>query len=280
MKMAHRALIRQKHALNMLARTCWSTELWIFYLPRLKKLSPTEIHQNRQHLIRSMLFSTSYHKCATHYDVLGVAKEATQKEIKEAYIRLGKEYHPDMHQSLSDDDHQAPGATNEKEDEVTKKFKEINEAYEVLGRIGSKSAYDIALRNVQARNESRNSVDPTQQHATYKSYNTFEERAQAAYGYKVDPDYWTTRQDKYKIASLCVVFMILGFLIHFQIARLTSLKHGQWLDNNTKILNNSIEDMRENAQKQGNVNKGDERYNTLLAKYNADREAARNTRNA
>lgn len=62
-----------------------------------------------------------------YYDVLGVAKEATQEQIKKAYRKLAKQYHPDTN----------PG--NKKAEE---KFKEINEAYEVLGNAENRRKYD------------------------------------------------------------------------------------------------------------------------------------------
>ena len=52
-----------------------------------------------------------------YYEVLGVAKGASDDELKKAYRRLAKQYHPDLH-------------PNDKEAE--EKFKEINEAYDVL----------------------------------------------------------------------------------------------------------------------------------------------------
>ncbi|MDR2772067.1 MAG: DnaJ domain-containing protein, partial [Elusimicrobiota bacterium] len=52
------------------------------------------------------------------YEVLGVSKAATTAEIKAAYRTLALKYHPDKN----------PGNNKETED----KFKEINEAYEVL----------------------------------------------------------------------------------------------------------------------------------------------------
>lgn len=52
-----------------------------------------------------------------YYEVLGVSRTATDDELKKAYRKLAKQYHPDMN----------PGNK-----EAEAKFKEINEAYEVL----------------------------------------------------------------------------------------------------------------------------------------------------
>ncbi len=62
-----------------------------------------------------------------YYKILGVDKNATQKEIKKAYRRLARKYHPDVN----------PG-----DKEAEKKFKEINEAYEVLGDKEKRKKYD------------------------------------------------------------------------------------------------------------------------------------------
>jgi len=62
-----------------------------------------------------------------YYKVIGVDKKATAKEIKQAYRRLARKYHPDVNQ-------------NDKEAE--EKFKGINEAYEVLGDTENRKKYD------------------------------------------------------------------------------------------------------------------------------------------
>ncbi len=61
-----------------------------------------------------------------YYDILGVSKDASADEIKNAYRSMAKKYHPDINK--------APDAAE--------KFKEVNEAYEVLGDPTKKSNYD------------------------------------------------------------------------------------------------------------------------------------------
>ena len=62
-----------------------------------------------------------------YYKTLGVAKNATEKEIKKAYRKLARDFHPDK----NPDDPQAE-----------EKFKEINEAYEVLSDPEKRKKYD------------------------------------------------------------------------------------------------------------------------------------------
>ena len=61
------------------------------------------------------------------YEVLGVPKNATQEEIKSAYRKLAKQYHPDKY------------VGNPLADLASEKFKEINEAYETLTGANSAS---------------------------------------------------------------------------------------------------------------------------------------------
>ncbi|MGV8151666.1 MAG: molecular chaperone DnaJ [Candidatus Nanoarchaeia archaeon] len=62
-----------------------------------------------------------------YYSILGISKEATPEEIKKAFKQLARKYHPDVNPS-----------NKEAED----KFKEINEAFQVLGNPEKKKQYD------------------------------------------------------------------------------------------------------------------------------------------
>ena len=62
-----------------------------------------------------------------YYETLGVPRSASEADIKKAFRKLAREYHPDV-------------AKNKKQAE--EKFKEINEAYEVLGDPAKRKRYD------------------------------------------------------------------------------------------------------------------------------------------
>ena len=65
-----------------------------------------------------------------YYEILGVDRKATPDQIKSAYRKLAKQYHPDFHPNDA---------------EAAEKFKEINEANETLSDENKRKQYDFEL---------------------------------------------------------------------------------------------------------------------------------------
>jgi curved DNA-binding protein CbpA len=61
-----------------------------------------------------------------HYEVLGLDRQAEGKEVRNAFYRLSKQYHPDVN----------------KEEGASEKFQDLTDAYEVLSSPDSRAAYD------------------------------------------------------------------------------------------------------------------------------------------
>ena len=85
-----------------------------------------------------------------YYSTLGVAKTATEKEIKQAYRKLARKHHPDVN----------PGDKS-----AETRFKDLNEAYEVLGDPAKRKRYDELGANWRAYEQggAGQGFDPRQQ---------------------------------------------------------------------------------------------------------------------
>lgn len=81
----------------------------------------------------------------THYDVLGVTAEASADDIKRAYYRQARLYHPDSHV-------RSAGAVR---DEAERAMQTLNIAWDTLSDAGRRAAYDESLRETRRRSRRR-----------------------------------------------------------------------------------------------------------------------------
>lgn len=88
-----------------------------------------------------------------YYDVLGVDKSASEAEIKSAFRKLAKKYHPDLN----------------KEPDAAEKFKEVQEAYDVLGDEQKRKTYD---QFGSAAFENNTGGNPYGSYGNYGGFNT------------------------------------------------------------------------------------------------------------
>ena len=98
----------------------WPRDLTMYSLRSLLTSTPCLCRQSR-------LFHISSQLLKDYYSILGVPKNANQKDIKKAYYQLAKKYHPD---------------TNKDDPHAMKKFQEVSEAYEVLSDDSKRAQFD------------------------------------------------------------------------------------------------------------------------------------------
>ena len=109
-----------------------------------------------------------------YYKVLGVDKSASSKEIKKAYRQLARLYHPDM---------------NPNDKKAEERFKQINEAYEVLGNSKNRAKYDKYGKDWQqseafekAQRQGRNPFGNGFEGATYTNADDFSDFFKEIFG--------------------------------------------------------------------------------------------------
>lgn len=85
--------------------------------------------RNQSNLVRSLNLITSRNYAKDYYNILDIKRTSTRREIKHAYYRLSKKFHPDVNQ----------------EPNAEEKFKAIQEAYQILGDEKRRLEYDLSL---------------------------------------------------------------------------------------------------------------------------------------
>ncbi|RYO75645.1 hypothetical protein DL764_010370 [Monosporascus ibericus] len=117
------------------AKTLLDEEEWDAAIATLNKAA--EARPDRHNLVNPLLqnaqISLKRSKNKDYYKVLGVARDADERQIKSAYRKLSKQFHPDKAAKLA-------GVTKE---EAEKKMASINEAYEVLNDPELRRRFDM-----------------------------------------------------------------------------------------------------------------------------------------
>ncbi|XP_034832542.1 dnaJ-like protein 60 [Maniola hyperantus] len=173
----------------------------------------------------------------SHYDILNLQRNCTEKEIKEAFIKLSKEYHPDKNKSSK----------------AAEQFVRIVEAYNVLSKPGSRASYDST--------------------AEYDSSGSYVYRTHVPYNLRNNPNYGfythtqtksgNTNRDYYgikgvkklpNIAIIMIAFGIafIGVLLQVVVIRQSYSSQRKRIDQKSMMLAEELEKVRASARGQTN----------------------------
>ncbi len=125
-----------------------------------------------------------------YYKALGVTKKASQSDIKKAYRKLARKYHPDV---------------NPNDPEAERKFKQINEANEVLGNADNRKKYDAHGKDWQHADEIEKARKAQQQQRGYQTQQSgdfgehdFSDFFESMFGGRSSADFSGGRQVKFR----------------------------------------------------------------------------------
>jgi len=123
---------------NVVSKNVITFTILRYHKVNLKRLLPTSLTfvskratQNADSISKRYINITATLKMSkNYYDILGIPRNSSQKQIKDAYYRLAMKHHPDKNQGT-----------------LTQRFREIKEAYDVLSNDSSRMKYDSGSSN-------------------------------------------------------------------------------------------------------------------------------------
>ncbi|XP_042880123.1 dnaJ-like protein 60 isoform X2 [Penaeus japonicus] len=207
-----------------------------------KKILLTSLAWQRYQAVRTLYKSSMMQN---HYELLGLKRDCTPEEIRESFIRLSKEFHPD---------------TNPDSSELHKKFIAVNEAHSVLSKPHLRLVYDSELTNNERQdmyNHGGIKTNAPRERVIFRDDSLWEMRDRSEdHKYEHHP-YYGIRGIKKKlpnsyIAAGAVVFMIVGAVFHFFLAKKSSDFAIEQLNRRDQIASRNHMMAREQAKLNGN----------------------------
>ncbi|XP_045773620.1 dnaJ-like protein 60 isoform X2 [Maniola jurtina] len=174
----------------------------------------------------------------SHYDILNLQRNCTEKEVKEAFIKLSKEYHPDKNKSAK----------------AAEQFVRIVEAYNVLSKPGSRVSYDSTAEY----DSSGSYVYRT--HVPYNLRNNpnygFYTHTQTKSGSNKNTDYYGIKGVK-KVPNIVIIMIafgiaFIGVILQVIVIRQSYSSHSRAIDKKSMMLAEELEKVRASARGQTN----------------------------
>ncbi|MBV8256158.1 MAG: J domain-containing protein [Chitinophaga sp.] len=148
-----------------------------------------------------------------YYQILDVSQQATQDEIKAAYRRLSKKYHPDL---------------NGGDKYLEEKFKELQQAYEVLSNPSRRIIHDAYLRNA-ARQQAPDSTS-SYTYEEWEKWETHDSSSQFSYRYTNGND---TTKESSSSAGKYIRLIVIGIIVLVHVSRMNNTP--TWKSEDVKV---------------------------------------------
>ena len=173
-----------------------------------------------------------------YYEVLEISKNASDEVIKNAYRALAKKYHPDSSKDSSED--------------VEKKMRQINEAYEILSNKEKRAIYDEELRlEKQKDNSSLNNNSEIDNSMVQKFTSKDIENEDSE-----EKGFWSRLSQKQKIALISAITFFVVIIITYIIVILSidssKLKNDETTKTEENKYDNEEDDIKTNNTKKSN----------------------------
>ncbi|XP_071525718.1 dnaJ homolog subfamily C member 4-like isoform X2 [Panulirus ornatus] len=178
-----------------------------------------------------------------YYELLGLQRDCTTAEIKESFIRLSKELHPDK---------------NPKSLNLHQQFVAVNEAYSVLSRPHLRCKYDAELASQEQPKYTYSGIrtDAPREKIIFQDETLWEMRDKSEdHKYEGRPYYGIHGVKKLpnsSIAAGAVIFMMLGAILHFFFAKKASDFAIEQLNERDRIASEHYKLARQRALTNGN----------------------------
>lgn len=160
----------------------------------------------------------------THYEILGIKSDCSDKEIRDAFVKKSKLNHPDLQKNEAS--------------KSSKEFIKVMEAYKVLSKSHSRANYDMHLQGIDRMNY----VSQDMYHEPWKAETMRKTSSTSYYGVK-----GLKRMSNWKIVMACVVFCAVGSVIQaFAIRKSFTFKR-QEMKERSIVYSENLKKAREGA---------------------------------
>ncbi|KAK7067320.1 DnaJ molecular chaperone y domain [Halocaridina rubra] len=212
-----------------------------------KRLILSSICWNRY--LAARLLSTARTAYKTHYETLGLERECSSSDIREAFIRLSKEVHPDK---------------NPHNPSRHQQFIQLNEAYSVLSRPEQRRVYDAELlyrkhtANVHTNKPNYDgfATDAPPERVIFRDESLWEHRDRSKDKYYEGRPYYgvpgVKKLPNSYIVFGIIVFTVVGAIFHFFLAKKASEFTTKQLDKRDQLASMHYMKIREAAKANGN----------------------------